>query len=110
MGSPKDENERYEDEGPQHEVTISQRLLAVRHRLQQALWQAVMGDNPSELQGRRPPVETVTWNDAQAFIGSSTRLSRARPVAAERGAMGIRLSGRDRRRRSVSVRRSHRSK
>ena len=37
----------------------------------QAEWQAVMGSNPSYFDecGRSCPVETVSWDDAQEFIG-----------------------------------------
>lgn len=34
----------------------------------QALWQAVMGSNPSHFQGNNRPVEMVSWNDCQEFV------------------------------------------
>lgn len=34
----------------------------------QALWEAVMGDNPSKFKGENLPVECVSWNDCQTFI------------------------------------------
>lgn len=34
----------------------------------QALWQAVMGCNPSKFKGDNLPVENVSWNDCQDFI------------------------------------------
>ncbi len=34
----------------------------------QALWQAVMGANPSLFKGPERPVERVSWDDAQAFL------------------------------------------
>ena len=34
----------------------------------QALWQAVMGDNPSHFEGKERPVDSVSWNKAQTFI------------------------------------------
>lgn len=34
----------------------------------QALWQAVMGSNPSKFKGDNLPVERVSWNDCQDFI------------------------------------------
>ena len=34
----------------------------------QALWQAVMGDNPSEFKGDQRPVENVSWDDIQNFL------------------------------------------
>jgi formylglycine-generating enzyme required for sulfatase activity len=34
----------------------------------QALWEAVMGDNPSDFRSPNRPVETVSWNDCQVFL------------------------------------------
>ena len=34
----------------------------------QELWEAVMGENPSEFKGKQLPVENVSWNDCQTFI------------------------------------------
>jgi formylglycine-generating enzyme required for sulfatase activity len=35
----------------------------------QALWEAVMGANPSRFKSPDRPVETVSWNDVQTFVG-----------------------------------------
>jgi formylglycine-generating enzyme required for sulfatase activity len=35
----------------------------------QALWRAVMGASPSSFEGDGRPVEQVSWDDAQAFLG-----------------------------------------
>ena len=35
----------------------------------QALWRAVTGESPSHVQGNDRPVEKVSWNDTQAFLG-----------------------------------------
>ena len=34
----------------------------------QALWQKIMGNNPSYFKGDNHPVETVSWEDCQEFI------------------------------------------
>ena len=68
MGSPEDEEGRYEDEGPQRQVTLSQGFWLFDTPCTQALWQAVMDDNPSGFQGENRPVERVSWEDCQAFI------------------------------------------
>ena len=38
----------------------------------QALWQAVMGDNPSDFKGSDHPVERVSWNDICGKDGTGT--------------------------------------
>jgi formylglycine-generating enzyme required for sulfatase activity len=68
MGSPEDEAGRWENEGPQHEVTLSGFWLADT-ACTQALWQAVMGKNPANFQSNEQnPVEQVSWNDCSAFF------------------------------------------
>ena len=69
MGSPADEPERADTEGPQHLVTLTQGLWLADTTCTQALWQALMGDNPSTFTGEQLPVETVNWDTAQKFIG-----------------------------------------
>jgi formylglycine-generating enzyme required for sulfatase activity len=69
MGSPEDEPERYDDEGPRHAVTHARGFWLFDTACTQALWTAVMGDNPSRFtDDDRNPVETVSWNDAMTFI------------------------------------------
>ena len=55
---------------PVHEVTVKDFYLA-RYPVTQALWRAVMGDDPPKLafkgSGNRP-VERVSWDDTQLFI------------------------------------------
>ena len=76
MGSPDDESGHAYDEAPQHRVTISQPLWVFDTPCTQALWQAVMGDNPSEFKDPCRPVETVSWDETQTFI---TKLNSAVP-------------------------------
>ena len=69
MGSPEDELERYDNEGPRHEVTISRGFWLADSACTQALWQAVMGNNPSRFKDDpQQPVEQVSWHDVQAFL------------------------------------------
>jgi formylglycine-generating enzyme required for sulfatase activity len=65
MGSEKGHG----DEKPVQRVTISQGFYMGRYEVTQAQWQAVMGTNPSNFKGDNLPVEEVSWNDAQEFIG-----------------------------------------
>ena len=68
MGSPENEKDRNKDEGPQHEVTISQAFYMGKFVVTQEQGQAIMGDNPSHFQGANNPVTNVSWNDAQHFF------------------------------------------
>ena len=69
MGSPVDEPERDGAE-VQHEVALSRGFWLADTACTQAFWQAVTGSNPSHFQGdARNPVEQVSWDDAQRFIG-----------------------------------------
>jgi formylglycine-generating enzyme required for sulfatase activity len=67
MGAPDTDTDAYEWEKPAHQVTVSDYSIA-KFPVTQKLWQAVMGGNPSYLKGDNRPVETVSWDDAQAFI------------------------------------------
>jgi len=74
MGSQADEPGRYSDEGPQHQVTLSQAFYMQTTEVTQAQWEAVMGTNPSYFSGCPScPVEEVSWNDAQLFIGEMNK-------------------------------------
>ena len=56
------------DEYPAHKVTLSSYCIG-ETEVTQALWQAVMGSNPSYFQGDlQRPVEQVSWDDCQTFI------------------------------------------
>ena len=68
MGSPEDEEGRFDSEGPRHEVTISKGFWLFDTPCTQALWVAVMGANPSRFKSKNRPVENVSWNDTQEFI------------------------------------------
>ncbi len=74
MGSPETEAERYDDEGPQHEVNIKEGYWLFDTACTQALWQTVMRNNPSRFKDDNKPVEQVSWNDAQQFIQALNRL------------------------------------
>ena len=75
MGSPEDEAER-DDYEIQHRVILSEGFWLADTACTQALWQAVMGHNPSGFQGEDLPVETVSWEDVHAFL---TRLNGLSP-------------------------------
>ena len=68
MGSPDDEPARSSNEGPRHRVRLVGFWLA-DSACTQALWQAVLGSNPSHFTGDAAlPVEQVSWDDVQGFL------------------------------------------
>jgi len=67
MGSPEHEPERFSDE-TLHPVILTRGFWLADTACTQALWQAVMGPNPSQFRGAERPVETVSWDDVQAFL------------------------------------------
>jgi formylglycine-generating enzyme required for sulfatase activity len=68
MGSPKSEAGRWDDEGPQHEVTLTRGFWLGDTPVTQALWTAAMGNNPSYFKAPERPVEQVSWDDVQEFL------------------------------------------
>ena len=66
MGSPENEADRRKNE-TQHRVTISKAFYLSQTPLSQQAWLKVMDKNPSFFIGSQNPVETVSWNDCQAF-------------------------------------------
>ncbi|NJK31541.1 MAG: SUMF1/EgtB/PvdO family nonheme iron enzyme [Deltaproteobacteria bacterium] len=68
MGSPPTEEGRYDDEGPQHIVTLTKGFWLADTPCTQALWQEVMGTNPSRFRAPLLPVERISWDDVQMFL------------------------------------------
>jgi formylglycine-generating enzyme required for sulfatase activity len=75
MGSPQDESERYDREGPQHLVTIPPFFIS-KYPVTQAQWRFVaalpkmertLKAKPSGFKGDRRPVERVSWWEAIEF-------------------------------------------
>ena len=68
------EDDADSDEKPVHSVTLSSYYIG-KTEVTQALWQAVMGSNPSDFKGANLPVECVSWDDCQEFIQKLNRLT-----------------------------------
>ncbi len=77
MGSPENEPERANDEGPQHSVSIRPFLMG-KYPVTQAQWKAIMKNNPSRFtEDEENPVERVSWFDCINFcVRLSEKLGR----------------------------------
>ena len=64
----------YDWEKPAHDVTLSGYYIG-QTEVTQALWQAVMGSNPSHFKGDNLPVEQVCWDDCQEFVHRISQLT-----------------------------------
>ncbi|MEM9091270.1 MAG: formylglycine-generating enzyme family protein [Cyanobacteria bacterium P01_F01_bin.53] len=80
MGSPEEELERQQSEGPQHEVTLG-RFFMAKYPVTQAQWRAVaamesvnqvLEPAPAYFKGDLHPVESVSWYDAVEFCDRLT--------------------------------------
>ena len=67
MGSPTTEEGRDDDEGPQHEVTISHGFWMGETPVTQQQWLAIMDQNPSRFKVDQCPVESVNWHQSLEF-------------------------------------------
>ena len=68
MGATAEMKDPYNDEKPTHRVTLTNDYYIGKFEVTQALWQTVMGKNPSKFKGDNLPVERVGWDDCQEFI------------------------------------------
>ena len=68
MGSPPEDGEAWKDERPQHQVIVRDGFWLAETPCTQALWTAVMGDNPSDFKGGQRPVEKVSVAAVEAFM------------------------------------------
>jgi sulfatase modifying factor 1 len=75
MGSPEEEEGRYDDE-TLHEVTLTSGYWLGKHPVTQTQWEKVMGSNPSYFKGANRPVEEVSWDDVTSFCYKLTELER----------------------------------
>ncbi|PZO46406.1 MAG: hypothetical protein DCF15_20325 [Phormidesmis priestleyi] len=81
MGSPEDELDNYDDEQPQHEISVATCFMG-KYPVTQAQWRFVaalepveqeLEADPSHFKGDNRPVEQVNWHEAVEFC---QRLSR----------------------------------
>ena len=75
MGATAEMKDPYDDEKPTHRVTLTNDYYIGKYEVTQALWQAVMGNNPSKFKGDNLPVEQVSWDDCQKFLSKLNRIT-----------------------------------
>ncbi len=94
MGSPADEPNRFDDEGPQHEVTVSPFFLC-RTEITQENWEAVMGDNPTNCDSGcdKLPVHSISWLDAVDFMNRLTELENTAYASDKQMSLCYEISG-----------------
>ncbi len=80
MGSPEDEQDRSDNEGPQHEVTFTSGFWMSKYEITQAQWLVIMGNNPARFnKGENRPVEIVSWDDIRGSGGYLEQLNATHP-------------------------------
>ena len=75
MGATSEMQNPYDDEKPVHQVTLTNDYYIGKYEVTQALWQSVMGSNPSYFKGDNLPVENVSCDDCQEFISKLNRMT-----------------------------------
>jgi len=80
MGALEDDFDAYSDEKPRHKVTLTKDFLLGKYPVTQALWESVMGSNPSNFKGANRPVEKVSWFDVVAFCNKLSKREGLEPA------------------------------
>ena len=84
MGSPATEKGRYNNEGPQHKVTIAKPFAVSKYEVTFADWDACVSVGGCPQEGRAgdagwgrgtQPVIYVSWDDAQAYVAWLSRMT-----------------------------------
>ncbi|WP_278855531.1 formylglycine-generating enzyme family protein [Leyella stercorea] len=75
MGATAEMEYPWDDEKPTHQVTLTNDYCIGKYEVTQALWQAVMGNDPSIFKGDNLPVEYVRWDDCQVFLSKLNRIT-----------------------------------
>lgn len=65
----------FDDNNSFYQVTLTNNYYIGKYEVTQALWQTVMGNNPSMFKGDNLPVEQVSWNDCQEFISKLSKMT-----------------------------------
>ncbi len=79
IGCTSEQRDCDSDESPAVEVTVKDFEIG-KYEVTQALWEQVMGNNPSKFQGANHPVESISWYDAIEFCNKLSELSGLEPA------------------------------
>ena len=75
MGATPEMGDPFDADKPAHRVTLTNDYYIGKYEVTQALWKAVMGNNPSNFKGDNLPVEQVSWYDCQDFFSKLNRIT-----------------------------------
>lgn len=75
MGATSKDGNVEDNEKPVHKVTLTRNYYIGKYEVTQALWQVIMGTNPSKNRNAKYPVEMVSWNDCQKFISKLNEIT-----------------------------------
>jgi formylglycine-generating enzyme required for sulfatase activity len=81
MGSAADEKDRYDNEGPQHRVTIARPFAVSKFEVAFEQWDACAAFGPcvhpsdSKMGRGRQPVINVTWDQAQQYVAWLSKMT-----------------------------------
>ena len=92
MGATAEMKDPWNNEKPTHRVTLTNDYYIGKYEVTQALWKAVMGNNPSnfkgdnlwkalmgiklsKFKGDNLPVDSVSWDDCQDFLSKLNRIT-----------------------------------
>lgn len=73
MGNTSDVEDRWSEKEQSHTVKISQGFWMAKFETTQALWELVMGNNPSRHCDDEHPVTDISWHETIAFIQTIQR-------------------------------------
>ena len=74
MGAPESEEKSEDSERPKHKVNI-QPFFMGKYQVTQEQYQGITGENPSQFQGKKRPVEKVNWCDGVEFCEQLSKLT-----------------------------------
>ncbi len=74
MGALEEDEEAWGNEKPRHAVTLTRKYSIGKYPVTQALWERVMGNNPSGFKGSSRPVELVSWFECVDFCNKLSEM------------------------------------